>query len=664
MRVFVRHAAHTLTRDDLLSLFSKYGIISGYFLGNTGLSNVAFLSAEDAAHAVKELHGTEHFGQILDVTLEYRHQTKSRAAVAYLPASCTADDVTQLVSSHGATPFDVSLSLPHAETNTIVATMSFTEPGDAAAVVTSLHGAIFEGNKLHASVIKHKTHNDSFGSPSPPEETIQPLCLLVPCAISDHVLKKNANAFREIADMFQALVTVVMEPFAISPLDRMVIITGQTNVISSVLTRIVLTIEAAAEETGYLSPSTFDELDERLRVPLKVLVPNTIVSHIIGKGGCNIKNIMDISKAKVSIVALDEEFLCVYRVALIAGSEEASVLAASLLHGKITWILNKALPAVPMQQMNMPRAPYYAPRARMPFHPAPMVPPSFRPPVAKNYQFPPQITPINNFDHGFKARPQAAPRPPTRGIEPPQSQSVNAFRSYIMIPESCFGAIIGRQGAVIREIMAKCQAHLLLQKSFDISNVPHPLQRLIVTGTYPAFTLALTIVADIVLSKLSINSRQHGHGIESTEMTIGIPINAELVTAQTIDVVARASSAKIESTKVFIGPQVIVEITGTVPQIQMAGSLFIQPNHAEARPKPTPASSHLPFLHDTLATSHDIQHPQDPSPVSPNHVNVLSPQQYQPTSTDDAVHSSRTTSATTPENVDPAILLIKPLMAL
>ena len=97
----------------------------------------------------------------------------------------------------------------------------------------------------------------------------------------------------------------------------------------------------------------------------------------------------------------------------------------------------------------------------------------------------------------------------------------------------------------------------------------------------------------------------------------------------------------------------------------MAGSLFIQPNHAETRPKPTPASSHLPFLHDTLATSHDIQHSQDPSAVSPNHVNVLSPQQYQPAPTDDAVvHSSHTTSATTPENIDPAILLIKPLMAL
>jgi hypothetical protein len=37
----------------------------------------------------------------------------------------------------------------------------------------------------------------------------------------------------------------------------------------------------------------------------------------------------------------------------------------------------------------------------------------------------------------LQARPQAASRPTiARGFEPPQPQSVNAFRSYIMIPES------------------------------------------------------------------------------------------------------------------------------------------------------------------------------------------------------------------------------------
>ena len=57
---------------------------------------------------------------------------QSRVAVAFLPRTFTHEDVVNLVKDVGA-PSDISLSLPHAETETIVATITFPDP-DAAQV--------------------------------------------------------------------------------------------------------------------------------------------------------------------------------------------------------------------------------------------------------------------------------------------------------------------------------------------------------------------------------------------------------------------------------------------------------------------------------------------------------------------------------------------------
>eukprot|EP00054_Salpingoeca_dolichothecata_P003552 m.27419 g.27419 ORF g.27419 m.27419 type:complete len:585 (+) comp13946_c1_seq1:210-1964(+) len=458
MRVYVGNIPASASFEELHDLFSAHGTVTcislkhGFAfidLGGDGLDNV-----------YNNLDGCEINGTLLKVQPcrdENRRSETSRVNFRNLPASASWQTLEDFVGSYG--------KVTRVEVNEVDGnkngTVFFENPEEAKRCVENLNDADFSGNRISAYLALDNRGRPR-GPPSPRRpppggyypppagypgefgggyDRDFPLKLLVPSKMVGAIIGKGGATIKDITSGTGAKIDVQRRE-GINATERVVNIHSATlEGIESAYRAISAKLEEDAQASGVQSE------DGNSRIPLKILVGNELVGHLIGKGGVHIKGLMADSNTTITISPVESSPYQLQSCVLVLGSLENCCVAQKLIYQKLHHVVQS--------------------------HSVPVVTPP--PPPSGMYAsapFPPPGMPAGGYMNEWE-KPMGFPPGPRYGAPQPMGPPIvdRVERVVVYVPDSLVGSIIGRGGANIKDIMHQSGAQVRVLKLPD--DEPH-----------------------------------------------------------------------------------------------------------------------------------------------------------------------------------------------
>lgn len=257
------------------------------------------------------------------------------------------------------------------------------------------------------------------GPQGPQRQPDFPLRLLVASEMVGAIIGRQGGTIRQITQQTRARVDVHRKE-NVGSLEKAITVYGNPENCTNACRRILEVMQQEADNTN------------KGEVSLKILAHNNLIGRIIGKGGSTIKRVMQETDTKITVSSLsDVSSFNMERVISIKGSIENMSRAEAMISAKLRQSYESDLQP---QSMMFPG-----------LHPMAMM-----------------STVGMGFSRGTGGAPQSAMFPPAAapytssavyppGMVPPTGSQQET--SYLYIPNSAVGAIIGTRGSHIRNII-------------------------------------------------------------------------------------------------------------------------------------------------------------------------------------------------------------------
>lgn len=560
MRLYVGNVSEATETDDLYDLFSAYGSVVSVCI-KPGFAFIEFAEGADLAKAKAELHNTELKGNKLAVKdsnesgprTPYTADTVSVHLIA-VPSSATWQQVQTLVSEVGTVTRAETYGLDQQKKLQRVV-VAFDSVESAENCVRKFDGYQMDTQAIRAYLgIQHKASAKGPKSPAKrnapagfmPPETVEelPLRLLLPNRVVGAVIGKGGSAIKEITQKTGAKIDVQRrEPYPSSP-DRLVTVMGSAEAVNETYKEIARRIDEDAAAQAAEGKEGEDGKPAEPTVPLRVLIANDMVGHLIGKAGATIKQIMASTNAHITINTNDDGLLPINcRIVSASGTLDERAAAQNTILTKLRSIVKTHASSF-----------------------------SAASPLASGYgaAFPVGLSPVPaGARGGYGVGVFGAP------IVPPAPE-----KTVVYCASKLVGAVIGRSGANIKDIMAQSGAHVRVLKDDEESEDENSESRIVITGTVDAQFKAQQLIYLKFVEQAAQSVPLPGMSTDVV-MKVSVPIPFACVgrvigkKGARIKQISQVSGARIEVSKPESATEnATVTISGVFSPCQVAQSLI------------------------------------------------------------------------------------------
>jgi predicted RNA-binding protein YlqC (UPF0109 family) len=329
-------------------------------------------------------------------------------------------------------------------------------------------------NQPHTSSMSPSSQSDS------KRDQIE-LRLLLDGNAAGAIIGKGGETIKRLREQNSAYLNILKNPevpLAVMQMgtpnrERVMVVRAQASNIDGVLTAIVdILLEAAANREARSSDhqqNYHDNIDSRDSLSLKLLVHRVTVGAVIGKGGETIRatSASTGARIKVSSDALPQS---TEKTVTVTGNRSQLQAALRLVIEQIQSNLPK----------NGTKIIPYVPGTFLPYNPQGAAPPAFSPfnaPFANNF-YPPYATAAAS---GYN--------PDASGLNGPLNEQK------IAIPSVCAGCVIGKGGAILRDLRVQSGCSITVEKHDP--NVPN--ERVVtIKGNVNAISIAIQLIRQCV----------------------------------------------------------------------------------------------------------------------------------------------------------------------
>lgn len=273
------------------------------------------------------------------------------------------------------------------------------------------------------------------GNQGPQRQPDFPLRVLVASEMVGAIIGRQGGTIRQITQQTRARVDVHRKE-NVGSLEKAITIYGNPENCTNACRRVLEVMQQEANNTN------------KGEISLKILSHNNLIGRIIGKGGSTIKRVMLETETKITVSSLnDVSSFNMERVITIKGTIDNMSRAEGMISAKLRQSYESDLQAMAPQSMMFPG-----------LHPMAMMStvgmgfsPSVRgtPPVAAPGMYPPGAAPYAQAGPAGVGVGGGGVYPP--GMVPPTGSQQET--SFLYIPNSAVGAIIGTRGSHIRNII-------------------------------------------------------------------------------------------------------------------------------------------------------------------------------------------------------------------
>eukprot|EP00043_Microstomoeca_roanoka_P027688 m.15550 g.15550 ORF g.15550 m.15550 type:complete len:592 (+) comp7871_c0_seq2:84-1859(+) len=444
---------------DLFRLLAEYGKVSAIVIR----TNYAFadIECDDEEAAISALHGLKFHGT--ELTVESAKSTQNAAIsrhvsvfVVGLPAGTALSEIQETVASSATeAPQNSSLhDMPSYEsgkeesegesktdkwTDTSIAEFEFESEEAARACCDALADATFPGEDSYA-FIGTRLADTRRAKPYRPDMALPfPVQLLVRPALVGAIIGRGGANIRDLAQKSRARVELERRDAHGPTPGRRIFIEGTLNhSVDAFRSLVQLMGENDAEMNAEGAEGPYV-------TSIQMFVPGDMVGHLIGRSGSNIKHVIESSGAVVELIPLQyPAHAPPFRLVKLEGNTRQLTHAFALILRKFA--------AAMKHGMDYARNPAVIGMMQMPGVPAPFMPAPFGGVVA----------------------------------QPPEVMTVH-------VPAWSVGALIGRSGSNIRQMVQESQADIRIQSPPEGSPETEP-RDCVVRGTTEQQIRAQTLI--------------------------------------------------------------------------------------------------------------------------------------------------------------------------
>ncbi|KAL7292447.1 hypothetical protein TKK_0014029 [Trichogramma kaykai] len=348
----------------------------------------------------------------------------TKIQVANLPAHVRLEDVEQLLSTYGQIQsFEKAQSR---DTSTQAFLVSYESSEQAQQAAGQLNGYEYEGSPLKVEMSTAESRRRGRGQrggvafsglPGTGRQTDFPLRILVQSDMVGAIIGRQGSTIRQITQMTRARVDVHRKD-NVGSLEKAITIYGNPENCTNACRKILEVMHHEASNTN------------KGEITLKILAHNNLIGRIIGKGGNTIKRIMQDTDTKITVSSINDiNSFNLERIITVKGSIENMSRAESLISNKLRQSYENDLQAMAPQSMMFPG-----------LHPMAMMSTAS---MGYSSRGP------NIYSAGPTPYPYQGTLPAQQGVPTSDAQET----TYLYIPNSSVGAIIGTKGSHIRNII-------------------------------------------------------------------------------------------------------------------------------------------------------------------------------------------------------------------
>ncbi|XP_071811745.1 insulin-like growth factor 2 mRNA-binding protein 2 isoform X2 [Apostichopus japonicus] len=354
-KVYIGNLSLEVTEKELRNLFEqKAGITAQEISMKDGFAFVDVENNDLVEQAIEKLNELNLLGSVISVqpSLQKKKKPRSSAIIVHnIPPSVDVSVIETLLDSVGEV---LSCNKGREGENGYSVQVRFSSPEEARKAIEELNKHELEGNTLRVKYRNPAGRNgrnprQNYGGPggnreqgSLPPDFDFPVRLLVPSDAVGAIIGKGGETIRKITEDTNAKVDIHRRENPGST-EKAVTLNGRPSEINAAVRRI---IEIMVEEA--------QKKEKSEEIPLKILVHNNLVGRLIGRGGKSLKQIMEGSKAKVTVSPFHE--LTVYnpeRTVCVYGSTEQCSKAEEQITSKLRKAYENFLQTVQPHQPNM-----------------------------------------------------------------------------------------------------------------------------------------------------------------------------------------------------------------------------------------------------------------------------------------------------------------------
>lgn len=384
-------------------------------------------SAKDCDTSSTTPHSTEEYNGL-------SRSAPARVVVSNIPAHVRFEDLESLLSPFGTVINFEKLNSREGPTQTVQ--VSYETQEEAQQAVNELNGCEFEGNNLKVELgMERRGRGTGARGPRGPtgaysglpgtggRPTDFPLRILVQSDMVGAIIGRQGTTIRQITQQTRARVDVHRKD-NVGSLEKAITIYGNPDNCTNACKRILEVMQQEANNTN------------KGEITLKILAHNNLIGRIIGKSGNTIKRIMQETDTKITVSSINDiNSFNLERIITVKGSIENMSRAESMISAKLRQSYENDLQAMAPQSMMFPG-----------LHPMVMM-------STSGMGYPRTGTGYQGGIYG--AGP--APYPMYPGGPPPApggpAESTVVETTYLYIPNSAVGAIIGTKGSNIRNMI-------------------------------------------------------------------------------------------------------------------------------------------------------------------------------------------------------------------
>lgn len=369
----------------------------------------------------------------------YDESRSSKIRISGLPLHVRFDHIEPLLSQHGnVLRCDKVLSR---DTNTQTVHIAFETSEQAEQAVNALNGYEFEGGRLKSEPIdssrggRRGRPGGGRGGPGSSRPTDFPLRLLVQSDMVGAIIGRQGSTIRFITQQSRARVDVHRKD-NVGSLEKAITIYGNPENCTNACKRILEVMQQEANNTN------------KGEICLKILAHNNLIGRIIGKGGNTIKRIMQETDTKITVSSINDiNSFNLERIITVKGTIENMAKAEAQISAKLRQSYENDLQVLAPQSIMFPG-----------LHPMAMM----------------------STGRGFCGAPPPFPPPIYASIAgqggAQQGAGDSQETSYLYIPNSAVGAIIGTKGSHIRNIIRFSNASVKIAP-LEQDKQPDPAQQ-------------------------------------------------------------------------------------------------------------------------------------------------------------------------------------------
>ncbi|XP_015175383.1 PREDICTED: insulin-like growth factor 2 mRNA-binding protein 1 [Polistes dominula] len=349
--------------------------------------------------------------------------TTNKILVSNVSINIRLEDFESLLLNYGQV--QVLEKVTSRDPNTLSYLVSYETPEQAQQAVTQLNGYEYESNLLKVEMASAESRRRARstrtgtgfpGAPGAGRQTDFPLRILVQSDMVGAIIGRQGTTIRHITQSSRARVDVHRKD-NVGCVEKAITIYGNpencTNACKKILE--VMQQEAASTNKGDIT--------------LKILAHNNLIGRIIGKGGNTIKRIMQDTESKITVSSINDiNSFNLERIITVKGTIDNMSKAEAMISSKLRQSYENDLQAMAPQTMMFPG-----------LHPMAM---------------------MSTAGMGYSSRGTAlygsGPTPypytsnlPSSAVPSGESQET----TFLYIPNSSVGAIIGTKGSHIRNII-------------------------------------------------------------------------------------------------------------------------------------------------------------------------------------------------------------------